>query len=91
MVAYKNFAERVRAIPIGYSTGQFQDRTYGITRAESQQGKAVNLQAHELGGQDYISFNLYELENRKRLLKPCEMPEPKVIDFIMGLEPVTPK
>ena len=89
MTAYQEFAKRTQAIPLGYSTGLFQGNIYGINRAESQQGKAINLQARELGGSDYISFNLYELENCHRLLKPCEMSEQKVVDFIMGLEHVT--
>lgn len=40
--------------------------------------------AEELGGDDYISLNLY-LPRSGALLRPCEMPEQKVIDFVLGL------
>ena len=42
------------------------------------------LVARELGGNDYISLNIYQLSSGAKL-KPCEMPEKKVIDFVMGL------
>lgn len=49
-------------------------------------GRSQKLEAEELGGTDYISFNLYRLANGDAILKPCEMPEGKVVAFVLGLE-----
>lgn len=72
---------RIKAIPLGYSRVLFQNRKYAVTRADFNNGKSIKVYAEELGGNDFISFNFYitkHLEN----LKPCEMPEEKVIKFI---------
>ncbi len=47
-------------------------------------GRSTKLVATELGGTDYISLNVYDLR-RGPLLKPCEMPEQKVIAFLVDL------
>ena len=47
-------------------------------------GRAIKLAATELGGTDYISLNVYDLR-KGPLLKPCEMPAQKVIDFLASL------
>ena len=48
-------------------------------------GRSQKLEAEELGGNDYISFNLYRLASGETLLKPCEMPAEKVIAFVMDV------
>ncbi|MEJ2467484.1 MAG: hypothetical protein P8Y65_03460 [Campylobacterales bacterium] len=47
-------------------------------------GKLIKLYAEELGGNDFVSLNYYETDAAP-LLKPCEMPEQKVIAFIEGV------
>lgn len=47
-------------------------------------GRSIKLVATELGGTDYISLNVYDLQ-RGPLLKPCEMPASKVIAFLADL------
>ncbi len=42
--------------------------------------------AEELGGGDYVSLNLYRTGRGARL-RPCEMTEAKVVDFVLGLRP----
>ena len=49
-------------------------------------GRAEKLVAEELGGADYVSLNLYRLGSGARL-KPCEMPEEKVVRFVLELVP----
>lgn len=49
-------------------------------------GRAVKLVAHELGGPDYISLNLYDLAKGAQLF-PCEMPHDKVLDFVRAFRP----
>jgi len=73
--------EKIKLIPLGYSEVYYQNRKYGVTRSESNFGKSMKLYAEELAGNDFISLNLYET-HAGELLKPCEMPEQKVTDFI---------
>lgn len=49
------------------------------------QGRLIKLYAEELGGNDFVSLNYYETATAPRL-KPCEMPEQKVIGFIEAVE-----
>ncbi len=58
-----------------------------VTRQDFSGGNSQKLVAEELGGTDYISLNLYRLTSGTRL-KPCEMPEAKVIEFVLDLDPL---
>ncbi len=68
----------------GYLEGIYNDRKYGITKTTFNNGKSIKLYAEELGGNDFISLNYYITKN-KDLLKPCEMPEQKVIHFLQNV------
>jgi len=68
----------------GYYKVTFRDRTYGMRIEVSQDGRRRKLYAEELGGTDHISCNLYLLQDQEPLLKPCEMPRQKVLDFVAG-------
>lgn len=81
-----NFTCYYDALPAGYSEGHFQGRRYGIRKQISKDGKRGNLVAEELGGKDYISLNFYRLKGGIAKLKPCEMPEAKVIEFVLGFK-----
>ena len=74
-------------IPIGTSTGWYNGRRYIICRTELAGGKSQKLVAQELGGQDYISLNLYLTSNSGAVLRPCEMPVQKVVNFVTAFEP----
>jgi len=80
--------ERIQQIQPGYSEVQYQGRTYGLTRTDFNQGKSIKVFAEELGGKDFISFNFYQTTAADHL-KPCEMPERKVLDFLWGYEQVS--
>ncbi|MCM4150788.1 peptide methionine sulfoxide reductase [Arenibacter sp. N53] len=73
--------ERIKAIPLGYSNVLFQNKKYAVTRSNFNMGKSIKVYAEELGGNDFISFNFYITEKMEQL-KPCEMAEVKVINFI---------
>jgi len=75
----------IHKIPLGYSIGKYQYKKYGITKSIFNNGRSIKIFAEELGGQDFISLNYYITKN-KEWLKPCEMPEEKVIGFLMGVE-----
>jgi hypothetical protein len=77
---------RLDGFPEGYFEATYLGRRYGARKASFNNGRSAKLVADELGGRDYISLNLYRLADGRALLKPCEMPEKKVADFILGLE-----
>ncbi|MCK4106542.1 peptide methionine sulfoxide reductase, partial [Acinetobacter radioresistens] len=82
-----NLRRCITRIPSGYSEGMFNDRKYGITRTDFNNGKSLKIYAEELGGTDFISLNFYRTES-KDVLKPCEMPREKVIDFLKNFKPI---
>lgn len=75
------YREWIDQIPEGYSEGIFRERKYGISRQLFNEGKSQKIFAEELGGNDFISLNYYQT-SEKELLKPCEMPEQKVLTFL---------
>lgn len=80
------FLTALDALPTGYSTGSLKDRRWGVTVERSDDGRRVKLYGEELGGSDHVSFNLYFAGGEPRL-KPCEMPEEKVVSFVLGYVP----
>ncbi len=79
------FLEAFDHLPVGGYGGTYEGRRYRITKAQMSNGRSQKLEAEELGGTDYVSFNLYRLATGQALLKPCEMPEDKVVAFVMGV------
>lgn len=73
------------AMPVGGYGGSYQGKRYRITKTVMATGRSQKLEAEELGGNDYISFNLYRLAGGEPLLKPCEMTAEKVIAFVEGV------
>lgn len=72
---------RIRQLPEGYSEGVYKHARYGITRQTFNQGRSYKVFARELGGKNFISLNFY-VQGEKLWLKPCEMSEQKVADFL---------
>lgn len=73
--------EKIKTVPLGYSEVMYQNKKYGVTRTEFNNGKSQKLYAKELAGNDFISLNYY-ITSQHELLKPCEMPVQKVIQFL---------
>jgi len=71
----------IKKIPEGYSEGSYNNRKYGITKTSFNNGNSFKVYGEELGGTDFISLNYY-ITKEKDLLKPCEMPEKKVVHFL---------
>lgn len=53
-------------------------------------GESVKIYAEELKGTNFISLNFYTSSSQHHL-KPCEMPEEKVIHFLLNQKPITQK
>ncbi len=78
------FRGALEQIPRGYSQGEYSGRRWGTTLTEAAGGRRLKLFAEELGGSDFVSFNLYLTGDGIPRLKPCEMPAAKVVDFVLG-------
>lgn len=83
----KSVRELLALIPEGYSLSVFRGETYGVTKTTFNSGKSAKLYAKSLSGTDFISLNFYQLTS-KGVLKPCEMPRAKVVDFLQEHRPV---
>ena len=90
MTAPDAFLTAFYALPTGSFFGTVNTRRYVVTRQVLAGGKAQKLVANQLGGADYISLNLYRTRHSGDLLRPCEMPAQKVIDFVLALHPDQP-
>ncbi len=76
------FLQAFDALPMGgYGATAFGKR-WRVTKTVMANGRSQKLEAEELGGKGYVSFNLYRLANGQTILKPCEMPEDVVTDFV---------
>lgn len=81
------FRAGLAALPAGYTKGHFDGRPYGVTVKISDDGRRRWLYAEELGGTDFVSANVFLIDATRMLLKPCEMAEDKVVDFVLGFRP----
>ena len=82
-----HFFRKLRALPDGATPLRYRNRRYLFRKSTLLEGKLIKLYAEELGGNDFISGNYY-VSLGEGVLKPCEMPESKVIDFILHAEPL---
>jgi len=61
----------------------YQDKRYLFRKETLLKGRVIKVYAEVLGNTNFISLNYYP-ETAEGLLKPCEMPDEKVIDFILN-------
>ncbi|QMU59506.1 MAG: hypothetical protein GKR98_15755 [Boseongicola sp.] len=73
MSADPAFVTAFDALPNGGYGGTYNGKRYRVVKTQMSGGRSQKLEAEELGGNDYISFNLYRLASGAVLLKPCEM------------------
>lgn len=81
------FVNHLLGLPEGYSTGLYHGQRYATTITISADKKRMKLFAEQLGGSGHVSFNLYFPAAGCPALRPCEMPEAKVIDFVLKYTP----
>jgi len=79
--------ERISKLPEGYSEVVYKTRKYSVSKTIFNKGKSLKVYAEELGGSDFISFNYYRTLTSNPL-KPCEMPEHKVLDFLKNYKTI---
>jgi hypothetical protein len=76
------FYQKLSALPDGANDVIYQKKRYLLRKETLLQGKLVKLYAEELGGNDIVSGNYYPTI-KTGTLKPCEMSDRKVIDFVL--------
>ena len=79
------FLTALRALPSGYFKATYKNVPYGVTVERRADGRQIKLYGEALGKANHVSFNLYLTSSGKTLLKPCEMPSVKVMDFVLGV------
>ncbi len=87
---FVGFVTALAALESGYHSGYFGGRRYGVTIERPAGARITKLLARELGDSDIVSFNLFLVGNNQAVLKPCEMPSEKVIDFVLRFAPSRP-
>ena len=68
--------------PDGAYDVHYLGKRYLLRKETLLEGKLLKLYAEELGGNDIVSGNYYPTI-KDGMLKPCEMSESKVIDFVL--------
>jgi peptide-methionine (S)-S-oxide reductase len=79
----KVFHNKLLSLEDGSYDVVYNKKRYLLSKETKLNSKLIKLYAKELGDNDFISLNYY---TEKLLLKPCEMPEQKVIDFVVNLQ-----
>ena len=78
------FYKNLQALPNGAYSVFYEQRRYLLNKQTLLNGKLIKIYAKELGGNNIVSGNYYTTI-KNGLLKPCEMSEKKVIEFINEL------
>ncbi|EIF50978.1 hypothetical protein [Sulfurovum sp. AR] len=76
------FYTKLLALPNGANDVRYLDKWYLLRKETLLDGKLLKVYAQELGGNDIISGNYYPTM-KNGMLKPCEMSDKKVIDFVL--------
>ena len=79
------FDKRLKELPLGSFYVYYNSKKYLVTKELYSNGKIIKIFARELAGNDIVSGN-YFTTIKNGLLKPCEMSDQKVIDFVINLE-----
>lgn len=75
------FDKKIKSIQNGATYFSYNNKKYLATKSTLFNEKIIKFYAYELGGNDFVSLNYY---SKLKLLKPCEMAEKKVIDFVLN-------
>ncbi len=75
------FYAKLLALPNGANDVRYLGKRYLLRKETLLNGKLLKVYAQELGGNDIVSGNYYPTI-KNGMLKPCEMSDKKVIDFV---------
>ena len=77
-----SFHKKLQELPSGANYIFYNKKRYLLIKNTLLGGKLIKLYAEELGGNDIVSGNYYPTV-KNGTLKPCEMSDAKVIDFVL--------
>ena len=77
------FYQKLLALPEGANNVIYQGKRYLLCKETLLQEKLIKLYAEDLGGNNIVSGNYYPTI-KTGTLKPCEMSDRKVIDFVIN-------
>jgi hypothetical protein len=77
------FYRQLLALPNGANYVFYQGKRYLLRKDILLDGKLIKLYAEELAGNNIVSGNYYPTM-KNGMLKPCEMSDEKVIDFVLN-------
>jgi len=80
-----NFYSKLLALPNGTNNVLYKNRRYLLTKYTLLEGKLIKIYAEELGANDIVSGNYYPTM-KGGMLKPCEMSDEKVIEFVLNVK-----
>ena len=81
----QSFQKRIISLSDGSYDVLYEQKRYLLSKQTLLSGKLIKLYAEELGGNDFISLNYYVTIGSGGLLKLCEMPKEKVMEFVLNL------
>ena len=84
------FYTRLLILPDGANDVIYHNKRYLLRKETLLKGKLIKVYAEELGGNNIVSGNYYPTI-KGGTLKPCEMSDKKVIDFILYALPPSPQ
>ena len=76
------FYVKLLALPNGANDVHYLEKRYLLRKETLLSGKLLKVYAKELGGNNIVSGNYYPTM-KGGMLKPCEMSDAKVIDFVL--------
>ena len=77
------FYKKLLALPNGANDVFYKNKRYLLLKETLLDGKLIKIYAEELGENDIVSGNYYP-SMKGGMLKPCEMSDVKVIDFVLN-------
>ncbi len=71
----------IRAIPEGWSRAEIDGHSWAVTRTTRAGGKVISVDAEQLGTSEQFGANVW-ITTDGTILRPCEVPEEKVLHFL---------
>ena len=81
------FYTKLLTLPDGANDVRYLGKRYLLRKETLLEGKLIKIYAEALGGNDIVSGNYYP-SIKKGMLKPCEMSDKKVIDFVLHAQAI---
>ena len=80
---HTEFYTKLLALPNGANDVLFNRKRYLLRKETLLKGKLIKLYAEDLSSTNIVSGNYYPTM-KGGMLKPCEMSDAKVIDFVLN-------